>query len=45
LNLLVIDASQVQRFNPGDMFFNINNQEDLAAAKAKCIAACEDSGR
>jgi molybdopterin-guanine dinucleotide biosynthesis protein A len=39
LHLHIIDASTLQMFNEGDMFFNINYQEDLECAKRKAQGA------
>lgn len=35
LNLSIVDSSIVAQYNKGDMFFNINNTEDLERAKTK----------
>lgn len=35
LNLYVVDTSIVEQYNKEDMFFNINNTEDLERAKTK----------
>jgi molybdopterin-guanine dinucleotide biosynthesis protein A len=43
LYLHIIDAATVQRFNQGDIFFNINDQKDLARAKSKAQVRAQGS--
>ncbi|MDR1302691.1 MAG: molybdenum cofactor guanylyltransferase [Treponema sp.] len=44
LNLQIIDAADAQRFNQGDMFFNINYQADLELAQSKVHSRAQGSG-